>query len=187
MPIIETERLLLRDFLLSDWNALNSFLSNPSVTRFTHFASWNEAKRRSWLESLVEQSSNPRRDRYNWAITLRNNGVLIGWLIIGRSLTSSERGMLDCGCGYVIDEPYWGQGYMPEALGAAFTYAFTALGTQRISADCQIDNVPSARVMEKIGMQYEGRFYDSDFEGNRTNNHRYSISREQFTKDRKLI
>jgi [ribosomal protein S5]-alanine N-acetyltransferase len=187
MPIIETERLVLRDFLLSDWNQLNSFLSNRSVTRFTHFDSWDETKRRSWLESLVKEASNLHRDRYNWAITLRSGGALIGWLIIGRSLHSSKQGMLDSGCGYALDKPYWGQGYMPEALRAAFTYAFTVLGAQRISADCETENLASARVMQKIGMQYEGTFYDADSEGNWASRHHYSIVREQSARDLKLI
>ncbi len=38
MPTLETERLILRDFVLSDWDALNALLSDPSVTRFMHFA-----------------------------------------------------------------------------------------------------------------------------------------------------
>ena len=82
MPTLETERLILRDFVLTDWDALNTFLSDPSVTRFMHFASWDEGKRHQWLASLVQDASNPHRDTYNWAITLRSNGLLIGWLII---------------------------------------------------------------------------------------------------------
>jgi [ribosomal protein S5]-alanine N-acetyltransferase len=37
MPTIETERLILRDFVPSDWDALNAFLSDPSVTRYRYF------------------------------------------------------------------------------------------------------------------------------------------------------
>ena len=98
MPILETERLILRDFVLSDWDALNAFLSDPSVIRFMHFASWDEGKRREWFARLVQDASNPHQDTYNWAITLRSNGLLVliasqnQWQSHGQVLISSMRG-----------------------------------------------------------------------------------------------
>jgi [ribosomal protein S5]-alanine N-acetyltransferase len=174
MPALETERLILRDFVLSDWDALNALLSDPSVIRFMHFASWDEGKRRQWLASLVQDASNPHRDAYNWALTLRSNGLLIGWLIIGGSRHASDEGTRECG--YALNQRFWGQGYMPEAVGATFTYEFTVLGTHRIIAECETQNIASARVMQKSGMEYEGTFYDADFEGNWANRYRYKIT-----------
>ncbi len=176
MPTIETERLILRDFVPSDWDALNAFLSDPSVTRYMHFSSWDEEKRRQWLASRVKLASNPHRDAYDWAITLRSNGLLIGWLIIGRSRHATEEGMRECGCGYALNQHYWGQGYMPEVLQVAFTYAFTVLGTQRIHAECERENIASARVMQKCGMEYEGTMYDDDGLGNWEHRYRYVIT-----------
>jgi [ribosomal protein S5]-alanine N-acetyltransferase len=176
MPTIETERLILRDFVSSDWNALNAFLSDPAVTRYMHFFSWDEVRRRQWLASLVQRASDPHRDAYDWAITLRSDGLLIGWLIIGRSRHATGEGMRECGCGYALNRHYWGQGYMPEALQAAFTYAFTVLGTERIHAECEIENTASARVMQKCGMQYEATIYDDDGLGNWEHRYRYVIT-----------
>ncbi|SRR5579875_1869673 len=166
MPTLETERLILRDFVLSDWPALNTFLSEPAATRFMHFASWDEDKRHQWLTRLVQEASNPHRDAYNWAITRRENGRLIGWLIVGRSRHAHAPGMRECGCGYALDQHDWGQGYMSEALQAAFTYAFRVLGTQLIHAECERENAASARVMQKCGMHYERTVYDDDGLGN---------------------
>lgn len=180
MPILETKRLVLRDFVLSDWDALNAFLSDPLVTHYMHFASWDEAKRREWLQLLVKRASDPDRDKYDWAITLKGNGALIGWLIIGRRLHSpKENKMRECGCGYALNRIYWGNGYMPEALSVAFAYAFNVLGTCRIFADCELGNTASARVMQKMGMEYEGIFSDDDGEGNWAQSYRYSMTREQ--------
>jgi ribosomal-protein-alanine N-acetyltransferase len=178
MPILETERLILRDFVASDWEALNAFLSEPEVTRYMHFSSWDEQKRRQWLASLVKRASNPHRDAYDWAITLRSNGLLIGWLILGRSRHATEEGMRECGCGYALNRSYWGQGYMPEALQAAFTYAFTVLGTRLIHAECERENTTSARVMQKCGMQYVGTIFDDDGLGNLALRDRYVITAE---------
>jgi RimJ/RimL family protein N-acetyltransferase len=174
MLYLETERLILRDFVESDWDALNAFLSEPAVTRFMHFASWDEGKRRQWLTWLVQEASTPHRDAYNWAITLRSNGFLIGWLGIGGSEHASEQGVRECG--YALNQRFWGQGYMPEALRAVLTYEFTVLLTHRIIAECETENLASARVMQKCGMIYEGMFYNADFEGNWANRYRYSIT-----------
>ena len=176
MPTLETERLILRDFALSDWDTLNTIVTDPAVTRFTHFAGWDEAKRRQWLTRLVQDASNPQRGaRDNWAITLRSDGRLIGWLFIGASEPAAEAR----GCGYALDRRFWGQGYMPEALRAAFAYEFTMLGTRRIVAECETENAASARVMQKCGMRYEGTCYDADFEGTWASRHHYSITAPQ--------
>lgn len=170
MPILETERLILRDFVLTDWDALNAIVSDPSVTRFMHFAFWDEVKRREWFTRLVQNASNPHSDAYNWAITLRSNGTLIGWLFIG----GAEEGTR--GCGYALNQRFWGQGYMPETLRAVIAYEFSVLGTRCITAECETQNIASARVMQKSGMEYEGTFYDPNFEGNWANRHRYRIT-----------
>ena len=128
MPLLETERLILRDFTLSDWEALNAFVSDPAVTRYMHFATWDEEKRRDWLHCMVQEASHSHPFGDNSAITTRGGGQLIGWLYIGGSREAAEAGTR--GCGYALDQRFWGQGYMTEALRAAFAYAFTELGVQ---------------------------------------------------------
>ncbi len=187
MPVLETERLILRDFVPSDWDALNAFLSDTLVTRYMHFSSWNEEKRHQWLAALVQRTFNPHRDAYDWAITLRSNKLLIGWLIIGRSRHATEEGMHECGCGYALNQHYWRQGYMPEALQAAFTYAFTLLRTQRIYAECERENIASTRVMQKCGMKYEGTIYDDDGLGNWEYRYRYVITSQEHSLKHTLI
>ena len=180
MPIIETERLILRDFALTDWDGLNAILSDPDVTHFMHFSSWNEEKRREWLAWLVQTANDQEREIYSWAITLRNNGELAGWFGIGSTSHPSEEGTRSCG--YALNRRFWGQGYMSEAVQAIFVYEFTALGTHRIIAECEVENTASARVMQKSGMEYEGTFYDSDSEGNWAQRHRYRIDNSQEVK-----
>ena len=65
---------------------------------------------------------------------------------------------------------------VPEALQAAFTYAFTVLGTRLIHAECERENTTSARVMQKCGMEYEGTIYDDDGLGNWEHRDRYVIT-----------
>lgn len=174
MATVETERLILRDFAMSDGDVLNAIVSDPDITRYMHFANWDEEKRRQWLMRMVQDTSNPHPWHDNWAITLRSSGQLIGWLFIGASREAAEQGTR--GCGYAVDPRFWGQGYMTEALRAAFTYEFTVLGVQHIAAECGVANAASARVMHKSGMTFGGTFYDADFEGTWAERHHFKIS-----------
>ena len=182
MPPLETERLILRDFVLTDWDALNAIVSDPSVTRFMHFAFWDEAKRREWFTRLVQNAGNPHSDAYNWAITLKSNGMLIGWLFIGGTSRPSE-----AGCGYALNQHFWGQGYMLETLRVVIAYEFSVLGTCRITAECETQNTASARVMQKSGMVSEGTFYEPDFEGNWAQRHHYAISKQDGDSRRLIV
>ena len=174
MATIETERLILRDFAMSDWDVLNAIVADPAVTRHMHFATWDEVKRRQWLTRMVQNTSRPHPWHDNWAIALHSSGQLIGWLYIGASREAAEQGIR--GCGYAVDPRFWGQGYMTEALRAAFTYEFAVLGVQHIVADCDVPNTASARVMQKSGMTYVGTFHDADFEETWAERHHYQIS-----------
>jgi RimJ/RimL family protein N-acetyltransferase len=100
MTIPETERLILRDLALSDWDALDAIVTDPAVTRYMHFAGWDEAKRRAWLARMVQEAAAPHPYIDNCAITLRGDGTLIGWLYIASSREEAEAGTR--GCGYAL-------------------------------------------------------------------------------------
>jgi len=170
MPTLETERLILRDFTMADWDALNALLSDPEVVRFMHFVRWDEAQRRAWLAQIVEEAQDPRRESYNWAIHLHADGALIGWFGIGES--DHTIGTYEREYGYALKREFWGQGYMPEATRAIIGYEFTTLRTRRIIAECDTRNAASARVMQKCGMTYQGTSNDADG----TSSHHYAIS-----------
>ena len=58
--------------------------------------------------------------------------------------------------GYWLAEPFWGQGLAVEAGRAMADYAFASFAVERLQAHCVVENAASARVLEKIGFQYEG-------------------------------
>ena len=58
--------------------------------------------------------------------------------------------------GYGLARRYWGQGYMPEAVGAIMDWAWQQPWVYRVWATCDVENHASARVLEKVGMQREG-------------------------------
>ena len=153
-------------------------LSDPEITRYMHFAAWDEEKRREWFEWCIDNNREPDPDVYNWAISLKATDTVIGWLGIGSASHPTMEHERDFG--YVLNRHVWGQGYMTEALRAVLAYEFDVLGTQRIFATCETANRASARVMEKAGMRYEGTFDDTDSEGNQALRHRYAIQTNEY-------
>jgi ribosomal-protein-alanine N-acetyltransferase len=178
MPVLETDRLILHDFSPPDWEAINAILSDPEVTRYMHFASWNEEKRHAWFEWCITNSQQSNPDADNWAISLKDTGNVVGWLGVGSASHPTMDHERDFG--YVLNRHFWGQGYMTEALRAVLSYEFEVLGTLRIFATCEIPNIASVRVMDKAGMHCEGTFTGADFEGNWANRHRYAIHLHEY-------
>jgi RimJ/RimL family protein N-acetyltransferase len=58
--------------------------------------------------------------------------------------------------GYALGRPYWGSGYITEALQALLDYAFQTLDLNRLEADIDPRNLASARTLERLGFQKEG-------------------------------
>ena len=62
-----------------------------------------------------------------------------------------------------LSKNYWNMGYGTEALKAAISFCFDKIGMHRISAGCDIDNLASARIMEKAGMVKESHWRKDRF------------------------
>jgi RimJ/RimL family protein N-acetyltransferase len=101
---------------------------------------------------IIHQRAEYEQGRqYGFAIVLAAEQIFIG--AMGLMLTPAhERGRL----GYWIGVPYWGQGYCTEAARAVVRFGFHNLGLHRIWAPHFKSNPASGRVMQKVGMQYEG-------------------------------
>jgi ribosomal-protein-alanine N-acetyltransferase len=171
-PRLETPRLLLRPFASGDWDAVNAMLSDPETTRYMHFATWTEDRRRQWFDWCITNAKQNDVDTFNWAITRKDSGDVIGWFGIGGS---DERGF-----GYLLDRASWNQGYMTEALQAVLAYEFGTRGAPRLRATCDVANPASARVMEKVGMRREKTEFGADFEGNWAHRHHYAITSTEY-------
>lgn len=151
-PCLLTERLLLRPFALAD---------APDVQRLAgerEISAYITTIPHPYPDGLAEQWIGTHREDFEqgkgatWAVTLRDGGTLIG--AIGLTIhREDERAEM----GYWIGRPCWGQGYCTEAARAVLHYGFTALGLNRIYAMHMRPNVASGRVMQKVGMRYEGR------------------------------
>lgn len=170
---IETERLILRRFELSD--AKEMFDNYTSHEKVTAYLTWKPHKSvedtKQYLKEVVLPAYQ-KLDCYRWAIVLKENGQVIGVIDAPLSVDKNKKAQL----GWVIGDKYWGRGIMPEAGKAVLQYLFN-IGYERIEAIHFVDNKKSGRVMQKIGMKHEGtlRKFHIDANGKLIDCEMYSI------------
>lgn len=149
---IETERLILRRFELSD--AQNMFDNYCGREKVTEYMSWSYHKSIEDTKSYLTDFVLPRYDNLNtycWAVVWKETNEVIGCIDVCDSNERKRYAEL----GWCIGDEYWGKGIMPEAAKSVLEYLFS-VGYERIQATHHTKNPKSGRVMEKIGMTYEG-------------------------------
>ena len=149
---IKTPRLVLREYSELDFEAVHSYASDEDVTRYMSFGPNSKEYTQAFLSKMVELANRTPRTDYHFAIELLSTGKLIG----GCGLVTHNEINKDAEIGYVLHPDYHRQGYAPEASQALIQYAFKTLGLHRIYAYHHPENPKSGRVMQKLGMQYEG-------------------------------
>ncbi len=155
---IETERLLLRDFVLEDAEALVACRSDDRYWRYYTKPDDIAAATRQHVELFVGWQKAEPRTHFQLAIVLKEPGQLIGdcGLRLRAQVPYGEDGPLEADIGYELDPAYWRHGYATEAVRALVDYGFSELGLHRIWTFAVADNEPSWRLMERIGMRREG-------------------------------
>ena len=151
-PILETQRLILRPFELTDARAVQRLAGEYAIadTTLNIPHPYEDGMAEQWIGTHQPQFE--AGELANFAVTLREPGELVGaiGLVINRRFDRAE-------LGYWIGVPYWGCGYCTEAGHAVLRYGFTDLNLNRIHAYHLSRNPASGRVMEKLGMTREGR------------------------------
>lgn len=174
---METERLVIREFVPEDLPEVHAYASDPLVARYMIWRPNTEAETRDYISTVIElQNESPRRG-YEFAVVLRNTGQLLGGC--GLHLTEHRQGEI----GYCFNPLFWKQGYTSEAAAALLELGFSTLGLHRIYATCRPDNIGSAKVMQKIGMHYEGHLREHKWhKGAWHDSYLYSILEHEYRK-----
>ena len=151
LPVLETDRLILRPLQMRDAQDLYAYAQDPQVARHVlwdaHESIWES---RQFLRGAIRQYRKGQPGSF--AITLKDSGRMIGtigFMWINLDYRSGE-------VGYSLSRAYWNQGIMTEALRAVLAFGFDTLQLNRIEAQHETDNPASGRVMLHAGMQYEG-------------------------------
>ncbi|WP_078382247.1 GNAT family N-acetyltransferase [Sutcliffiella halmapala] len=144
----ETKRLLLRPLQKEDAHRIEELASDYELAKTT--LTVPHPYPQGGAVEFIESTSKAK-DLLLYAIVVKESNSLIG--LINIKLTSVyERGEL----GYWVGRPYWGQGFGTEAAKSIIDYGFEELNLNKIYAGAFTDNPGSWRIMEKVGMKYEG-------------------------------
>ena len=149
LPVLTTDRLILRAVTMGDAQAIFQYSSNDNVSRYVL---WETHQTLEDTQAFIEMAleSYDMQEFYHWG--MEYNGQLIGTIDYVGINEFSGMGEI----GYVLSEDYWNKGLVTEAAKRIIDFGFDELGLVRIQARCIAENTASSRVMEKCGMTFEG-------------------------------
>jgi RimJ/RimL family protein N-acetyltransferase len=156
---LETERLILRDFVEEDWQRVLEYQSDPLYLRYNHWTERTPEAMQEFVGWFRDHQVQQPRIKYQLAVILKSNHQLIG----NCGVRINKAGEFEANIGYELDPQHWNYGYATEAAHAVVYFGFQHFGVHRIWADCVADNVGSAHVLEKLGMKLEGRLREKDY------------------------
>lgn len=155
-PSIETERLLLQKFTLTDTQAaFDNWLSDERVSDNRVSAAHQSVSETKERMNRILSDYESEEFCY-WAIKLKESGELIGEI----DLYDMEEATGNCEVSYSLGYRWWNKGYGTEALRAVVEFGFTKMKLHKISAAHNTDNPASGRIMNKAGMMQEGTIRD---------------------------
>jgi RimJ/RimL family protein N-acetyltransferase len=143
-----TDRLLLRKPRAEDAPAMfATYGQDPEVTRYLAFRPHREVKDAE--EAIARSLENWDSGKsHTWLIFRRDSDELVGAI--------SARHDQGLNFGYLLARPFWGRGFMSEALNAITAWAFAQPSVFRVWAVCDCENRASARLLDRNGFRQEG-------------------------------
>jgi ribosomal-protein-alanine N-acetyltransferase len=166
--ILETERLLLDAWQISDWTAFRPIAADADVMRYiTGGVPWTDDQIRAFVERQVKLYT--ERGFCRWKLLTKATGELTGFCGVG-----FWRDAPDPEIGWWLARRYWGRGLATEAARTALRDAFERVGLERIISVAMPENAASIRIMEELGLKLE-----CEFENEGVRLVRYAICRSQ--------
>ncbi len=165
-PVLETERLILREIKKDDAPALFKIRSNKEVMKFIDRPlAQTIADVQALIKLIIDGISND--SAITWAITLKGDTTLIGTIGFWQVHKEHYRAEI----GYSLLTEFQQKGLMQEAMDAALNYGFTMMQLHSVEANVNLDNTASIRLLEnnhfvreayfKENYYFDGRFLDS--------------------------
>ncbi len=178
IPVIKTERLTLRRMRVEDCHDMYEYSKREDVTEYLLWSPHpNRTHTRKYLEYIKTRYDDG--EFYDWAVQLDSEQKMIGTC----GFSSIDFANNSAEVGYVINPAYRGRGYAPEALLEIMMFGFLELNLHRIEARYMDGNDASRRVMDKLGMKYEGCARSSLFvKGQYRSIHTCAILSDEFIK-----
>lgn len=170
----ESERLIFRKFREDDFPVVYSWHRDAENMSYRHDGVKTEEATREHLRGIIAEANADERESYWFAVVRKADNRLIGEGILLHIPEKPE-------VGWLVDKNFWRQGYGEEIGRALIGYCFGTLNLRRVIAACHSENHASYKLMEKIGMRYEGCYVKERLYGDEwCDRLQYAILREEW-------
>jgi ribosomal-protein-alanine N-acetyltransferase len=151
---LETERLILRPLKNEDEETIYNYVKNYDIAKWT--INIPHPYPREGAIEFIRQARALMEEGlcYELAILLKPDSEIVGVV----SFVKVNKKHRNAELGYWVGKPHWNKGIATEAAKRILKFGFDELGLERVFSKCFFDNLPSRKVMEKLGMEYEGKF-----------------------------
>jgi RimJ/RimL family protein N-acetyltransferase len=156
---LATGRLLLRPFAADDLDAVHDMQSREDVARYLYSPPMSRDEARVMLERISKLTGfDGEVEALRLAGITSHDGLLIGDFGVWRTSREHNTGEI----GFVLHPDHQGKGYAQEAMTLLLSIGFDQVGFHRIVGRCDARNLPSARLMERLGMRREAHLRENE-------------------------
>jgi RimJ/RimL family protein N-acetyltransferase len=149
---LTTERLILRPYETKDWERVHIYGADPDFSKYELWGPNTIEDSQKFVAEMVEQTKSNPRYKFDFAVCLKDSGLLIGGCGIRRETELSQVANL----GWAINPEFQNQGFATEAARTVIDFGINEIKLKVIYATCDTRNAPSFKVMEKLGMKRVG-------------------------------
>lgn len=157
---LETERLLLRQFRGSDLEAFLAYRNDPNVARYQ---GWNipypRQKGKEFIQFMTSAFPAVQGEWFQAALELKSTNEMVGDVGFVVQNDDGRQAYI----GYSLARAHWGNGYAHEAVSRILAYLFDELTLHRVVAECDVENAPSWKLLEKLGFRRESHLVENIF------------------------
>lgn len=148
--VLETPRLILRQFTEADAPLILSLNSDPAIVKYVHEPTLKtiEQAEKILTDIILPQYKN---NLGRWGIHVKDSMDFIGWCGLKYLPEPDEIDL-----GYRLMQKAWGHGYATEAAQASLDYGFKELDLKLITGRAHVENLASIKVLEKLDMDFIG-------------------------------
>jgi RimJ/RimL family protein N-acetyltransferase len=173
---VETERLILREILLTDIEGMFELDADPEVHQYLgNHPVPNKEKMKEVILFVQQQYKDNGIGR--WAVIEKAANKFLGWsgFKLVKEMTNSQINYYDLG--YRLIRSSWGKGYATESAKAAMDYGFEYLQFNELFAMAHINNTASNKILQKLGLQHQNGFLCDN-----AIHHWYAINKNEWEK-----
>ncbi len=144
--------LKLMEYTINDFDYLASIFQNTEVMNYTLDDCYSIDQLKEYHKKIIKNNHSLNRKQYEYKVL--DNNQYIGFADFEIIRTMDKGGIAEIG--YLLLPDYWGKGYGTLIAKELINICFNELKLHKITASCNIENIGSWKIMEKVGMKREG-------------------------------